>query len=191
MNNVKYKLSHDLIESLPEGAQLYADPEVAFDALVTKVAELEKKVATLEEGTGATIESIETVSVLEGEIGTSTDNVVPIGGQLDLLERPVDPNVSGKHLSNLWDVTPETISKLSARGYFKKVGRGLYDRKSVEQWVGGPLSTLVNSKKAAKHYGVTPSTANLWGHRGRIKAVDFGLSSHTNFRFDLSYKYSE
>jgi hypothetical protein len=184
MNNLKYKLSPDLIESLPEGAQLYADPEDAFDALVTKVAKLEKEVATLRENTSTTIDSIETVSVLETEVEASTDNVFH-------LERPVDANVSSKYLRGVWGVTSDTIKQLSGKGCFRRTGRGLYDRRSIEQWLSGPINTLVNSKKAADHYGVAVSTVNSLAHRNKVRAVDFGLRNQSNFRFDLSHEYSK
>jgi len=185
MNNVKYKLTPELIERLPEGTQLYADPEDAFAALAAKVVELAGEVAALREGANMTIEPIEAVSVLEEE----HENVIPISGvqsQLPFGSGLADRTVTAATLSSRWCTSSEIINKLSKQGKFEKVSRGNYDIRSVEAW-SGPIVPLSTTKEAAKHYGITPAMAVSWAHRGKLRVINIGLRDQANFRYDLSY----
>ena len=182
----KYKIPLSLRGSLQPEATLYVEPEDFNAALIAKVESLEKRVAKLE---GEEIDSIETVSVVEEENKRTTQNVIPM--QLPLMNRPVSPILSSRELTSYWDVTADTIKRMADRGDFKRVGRGQYDRKSVEKLLGGPIVQLVRTGDAAKHYGVSTRRAVQLGDRGRLKAIDFGLRERSNYRFDLSHEWSE
>tara|TARA_Y100000310_G_scaffold164720_1_gene164470 strand:- start:198 stop:761 length:564 start_codon:yes stop_codon:yes gene_type:complete len=184
----KYKIPLNLRGSVSPEATLYVEQEDLNAAVATKLEELENRIAVLE---GVEIASIETVSVAE-ETETSTKNVFPISGvQLPLISRPVDPNVSSKYLRSCWGITTDTIKQLSDRGFFSRTGRGHYDRKSIEKWLGGPIVKLAKSAEAARYYGVSIARVNSLAHRGKLKVVDFGLRERSNFRFDLSHEWSK
>jgi hypothetical protein len=180
----KYKIPPSLRGSLQPEATLYVEPEDYNAALAAKIDSLEKRIANLE---GEDIDSIETVSVVEESSKGEVQNVIPM--QLPLITRPINPILSSRELSTYWDVTPDTIKRMAERGNFKRVGRGQYDRKSVENFLG-PITRLVRTREAAKYYGISKRRAVHLADRGKLKAIDFGLRERSNYRFDLSHEWS-